>query len=440
MLGSKTRATVRELTSQVEELRAQATLLGSWDNGATYATWSGQDVDKKTSLQLLAVYGSVRMISDGISTMPVDVYRRKSDGVSEVIATPRWLEEPMIGVPFMAWCSELLTSLLLDGNSFFTVTRDDAGRIIELIPLANETVRVMYFGTEKTYLVNGIPFTKELVHIKAMTLAGSLLGLSPVEYARQTIGLGLAAEKYGSEFFNGPGNMPGVIEAPYAMQPEEMTSTARAWRDFRRKGGNGLPGVLQNDAKFHAIGVTQEQAQFLETRQWSAAEIAGQMFLLDPTDLGIPVAGTSLTYANQEQRNSRRLMVAFLPWMVRIEQALSALLFNPRYMKFNPAALVRGDLKTQYEAFAIGLAGAPFLGVDEVREKIDLGPMPESDTPDVPDVPDPADVPAEPQTNSETINITVQLPDTPEEPPRKVTRTLERDAEGRVLRLFEETA
>lgn len=377
MFGAKTRNLVNSLQSEVSELRGQATTWGTWTGDVATKTTSGQSVDKLKALQLLAVYGSVRMISDGISTMPADVFRRKGDGTSEGLPTPSWLVEPMLDVSFSEWASQILTSLLLDGNSYIVVLRNDRQAIVELVPLANEAVRVVRRGGRKVYEVNSVPFPGELVHIKGMMLAGSDVGLSPIEYAKETIGLGLATGAYGAQFFDGPGNMPGVIEMPRPAQPGIMQETAKAWQKFRKQGGQGLPGVLQDGATWKPTGVTNENAQFLATQQWTAAEIVGQLFLLDPSDLGIPVVGTSLTYGNLEQRNARRLQVALLPWMVRIEHAVSALLYNPRYMRFNPASLLRGDLKTQYEAFRIGLGdGVPFLVVDEVRDKIDLPPMP----------------------------------------------------------------
>lgn len=378
----------------VGELREQATTWGSWP-GEVSGTWSGMPVDRNKSLQLLAVYGSVRMISDGISTMPIDVFQRRANDVPKPIQTPAWLDEPMVDIPFSEWCSQVLTSLLLDGNSYIAVMRNDRGAIVELVPLGNDTVRVVRQSGRKVYLVNGSPFAGELLHIKGMMIAGSDVGLSPIEYARQTIGLGLAAEKFGAQFFDGPGMMPGVIEMVKPAQPGIMAETAKAWQKFRKQGGMGLPGVLQDGATWKPTGVTNEEAQFLATRQWSAAEIAAQMFLLDPNELGIPIQGTSHTYANLEQRETRKVRTTFLPWMIRIERALSALLFNPRYMKFNPSSLLRGDLLTQYQAFAIGLGGLPFLDVDEVREKIDLGPMAEASPGLVA-----ADVP---QTNSATF-------------------------------------
>jgi HK97 family phage portal protein len=135
--------------------------------------------------------------------------------------------------------------------------------------------------------------------------------------------------------------------------------------------------VLPDGATWKATGVTNEQAQFLATRKFTAAEIAAQMFMVDPSELGIGVEGQSLTYANLEQRNTRFVRVSLLPWIVRIEKTLSDLMLNPRYMKFNVDGLLRGDISARYASYAVGLSNG-FLAVPEVREFEDLGPMVDS--------------------------------------------------------------
>ena len=168
---------------------------------------------------------------------------------------------------------------------------------------------------------------------------------------------------------------------------------AEHWKKKRSRRGKGLPGVLESGATWKPTGVTNEQAQFLATRKFTAAEIAGQMFLLDPSDLGIPVEGTSLTYANLEQRNARRVQVTLLPWIIRIEKALSALLFEPRYMKFNVEGLLRGDTLNRFQAYALAetinasaatRGEAPLFKTTEMREREDLPPLPDLPAPPPP--------------------------------------------------------
>ncbi len=356
-----------------QERVMQATDWGTWPGDTPVNTWSGQRVTADTSLQLLAVHGCVRLITDSISTLPVDVFRRQGDDKVEVPA-PLWLDEPTIDLDRTAWFTQLLTSLLLHGNCFLWVTRTASMQIVEVIPLDPAKVEVKRVNGRKTYWIGGQPFPGEIHHIKGMMLPGTDLGMSPLEYARQSIGLGLAALDYGSKGFENEWNMPGVIEMPRTAQPDTMKATADAWRRARSKGGRGLPGVLQDGAVWKPTGVTNEQAQFLATRQWTAAEIAGQVFMVDPSDLGIPVAGTSLTYGNLEQRNIRRVQVTLLPWIVRAERAVSTLLSVGAYMKFNVEGLLRGDTLARAQAYELlGQLGA--LTVDEMRQLEDRPPL-----------------------------------------------------------------
>lgn len=346
---------------------------GSW--GESGASAGLPRVTQSSAMQLLAVYGSVRLIADSISTMPVDVFRQDAAGLAIEQTGPAWLSEPTPDLTFEAWLGQVLSSLLLHGNAYVQVFRAGA-RIVALVPLDPAVVSVRREGGRKVFAINGRDAVGvEILHVQALMLPGTDVGLSPIEYARQSVGLGLAAQQYGAEFFAGEGNMPGVIEMPGDALPGQEAELAKQWRRKRTTGGRGLPGVLKNGAQWKPTGVTNEQAQFLATRQYTAAEIAGQMFLVDPSDLGIPVQGTSLTYSNLEQRNARRVQVTLLPWIVRLERALSSLLPAPRYVKFNVSGLLRGDQKARYESYAIGILNG-FLDPSEPRGWEDLGPMP----------------------------------------------------------------
>ena len=361
------------------EERAQATTWGEWpgDNVPGFAT----NVSDQSALQLLAVAGCVRLIADSIATLPVDVYREDSQGIKTEIESPRWLDNPTIDLDFTSWCTQIITSLLLHGNAYFVVTRNETRQIVELPVVDPLIVQVYRENGMKRYRIQGQRFDGELVHIKGMMLPGADLGLSPLEYARQSIGLGLNALEFGQDLFHQSLNMPGVIEVPKRMQPDQMVAMAQAWKRARTRRNRGLPGVLEDGATFKTTGVTSEQAQFLQTRQWTAAEIAGQVFMVDPSDLGIPVTGTSLTYSNLEQRNIRRLQVTFLPWIIRIEKAISSLLPQPRYMKFNVDGLLRADSTARWanyqvasniNAQAAGYGQPPVLLTSEMRDFEDL--------------------------------------------------------------------
>ena len=405
----------------VEE-RAQATTWGDWQGDNM--TVAGSPVGELAAMQLLAVAGCVRLIADSIATLPVDTYRRNAAGDQLEVNPPAWLKDPTVDLDFTSWCTQAITSLLLHGNCYILVQRNTLGQIVE-IPIADpQAVAVFRDRGTIRYRINGVVYEGQVVHIKGMMLPGYDTGLSPLEYARQSIGLGLNAVEFGIDQFSMFNNMPGVIEIPKRAQPDQMTAMAQAWKRARSKRNRGLPGVLEDGATWKSTGVTNEQAQFLQLRQWTAAEIAGQVFMVDPADLGIPVAGTSLTYANLEQRNIRRLQVTFLPWIVRLEKALSALLPQPRYMKFNVDGLLRGDSTTRWmiyktaseiNAAAVGYGQGPVLTTTEMRDFEDLNALDPSLMPVVPAA-EPAPAPVQ-MNSAPPVHVTVVMPENRSEAP-----------------------
>jgi HK97 family phage portal protein len=353
-----------------EERAVQAVAWGDWGDGGA-GTWAGVRVDSTNATQLLTVYGCVRLIADQVSTLPAHVYNDAGQ-----VTAPPWLEYPLPGVHRVSWLTQILSSVLLDGNAWIMVLRSN-GQISSLPVIADSRVTLTAENSRRVVLIDGQPTPSEVLHIPGLMLAGSNRGVSPVEAARQSIGAGMAAQEFGSRFFAQGANLGGVIEDPGEFNPDKAKEWARQWtRKHSGRDKSHLPGVLQGGASWKPTGVTNEQAQFLQTRQFGAAEIAGQMFLLDPSDLGIPVAGTSLTYASLEQRNQRRVEVALMPWIIRLEMALSSLLARPRYVKFNLGQLLRGDTKTRYEAYQIAIQSG-FMLPNEAREFEDWKPFPE---------------------------------------------------------------
>lgn len=358
-----------------EERAVQATTWGSW--GDEGPTWSGARVDSKNATQLLTVYGCTRLISDSIATLPIDVYR-DVDGRPVEQKVPQWLVEPIVGLHRVSWLTQVLSSLLLDGNAYIAILVGDSG-INELVPLDATRVTVKRVEGRRVVHIDGAPAPFRVLHIPGLMMAGSEVGVSPIEAARQSIGMGMAAQEFGARFFGQGAVLSGVIETPNALTPDAATKMAKAWgRKHSGRDKSHLPGVLEGGATWKPTGVTNEQAQFLETRGFTAAEIAGQMFLLDPTDLGIPIAGTSITYANLEQRNVRRWQVALLPWIVRLETAFGSLLPAPRYVKFNISALLRADAKTRMDTHVAAVSGGIFTA-NERRALEDEPPLPGGD-------------------------------------------------------------
>jgi HK97 family phage portal protein len=144
-------------------------------------------------------------------------------------------------------------------------------------------------------------------------------------------------------------------------------------RRRQRHQGNRDIAVLGSGARFQAITIAPEEAQFLETTQANIRTIA-RYFGVQPELIGAD-SGNSLTYANVEQRALDFLTFGLRPWLVRLETAISALLSSTTTVKFNAAALVRTDLLTRYQAHESAIRAGWRLR-SEVRELEDLPPIP----------------------------------------------------------------
>lgn len=387
----------------------------AWGDMRGAETWSGSVVNNDTAIRTLAVYGCARFIADGISTLPVDVYRRDGDARIEV-TKPTWLLQPTPELDTVAWLGQLLTSLLLAGNAYVFKTRDPGtGGFKELRPLDPSKVQVRREAGRKVFFVEGKTFTSfDIMHIPGLMWPGADIGLSPVEMARQTIGAGMSAEEYAARFFGQGATTAGIIENPNAMPPEGPGSPGALAKMFARlhsgKSKAHLPAVLEGGATWKATGITNEQAQFLQTRQFTAAQIASMMFLIDPTEFGMSMdKGSSITYANLEQRTARKVTVTYLPWIVRIENAVSELLAKPRYMKLNVKGMLRGDTLTRFQTYnaaevinasAVARGDKPVMLTEEMREFEDMAPLVDVPTP-----------PAAPAAAAPVTNNNFTLPD-----------------------------
>jgi phage portal protein BeeE len=137
-------------------------------------------------------------------------------------------------------------------------------------------------------------------HVRAFTAPGQVLGLSPIQHARPAIGLGLGAERYAAKFFGESAIPSGVLTSDQDIKPDRADQLKARWRE--RHQGNRDIAVLGSGARFQAVTVPPEEAQFLETTRANIATIC--RYCNVPPELVGGESGGSLTYANVEQRGA----------------------------------------------------------------------------------------------------------------------------------------
>ena len=334
------------------------------------STYAAVPVNPSTAMQHSAVWACVNLIAGSISTLPLAAYR---DGDETPLATlPPILRQPSASWSLPDFLYAALQSLLLRGNCYgLIVDRAGAGLLPSQVELlVPERVGVQVDG-RVIWRIDGQEIDPaSLWHVKAFTAPGQVLGLSPIQHARQAIGLGLAAEKWAAKFFGESAIPSGVLTTDQDLKRDRAMELKELWNASHH--GNRDIAVLGGGAKFQAVTIAPEEAQFLETTQANIRTIA-RYFGVQPELIGAD-SGNSLTYANVEQRALDFLTFGLRPWLVRLETALSALLSSTTTVKFNAAALVRTDLLTRYQAHESAIRAGWKLR-SEVRDLEDLPPI-----------------------------------------------------------------
>jgi HK97 family phage portal protein len=335
-------------------------------------TAAGETVTTDSALRLSTVWGCIRLLSDSVSTLPLQVFRGDD---RDALPTPALLQRPSADFPELSdWLWAVMASLLLRGNCWGVVTdRAGAGMLPAQVDLVHpDRVAVTLEEGRWVYRVAGKEYDRaDLFHLKAYPFPGSPLGLSPIQYAREAIGLGRGAEKYGARFFGDGATPQGVLTTEQHIGQEAAEALSERWD--KRHGGRRRIAVLGDGARFQAVTIAPEEAQFIETQKFSVSTICRFFGVPAGMMAGSELAG-HLDYSSPEMRSVDFLQYSVRPWLHRIERAVSKLLPSTQAAKFNAGGFVRPTLKERYEAHEIALR-AGFLTVNEVRELEDRPPL-----------------------------------------------------------------
>jgi len=354
----------------------------------TQRTTSGEVVNYDSALTLSAVYGACRLLSDTISTLPLDVYSRK-DGVETAFRpVPGWVERMSPVFSNTEVIGQALMSLLLDGNAYMATLRDDRGRVLELTVLDPSTItpklgaseegrRVLRFTSSHT--PNETFSARDITMLRGLMKPGSLEGVSPIKAAREMLGLALGSQRYGASFF-GNGGLPGaLIEVPGQLSTDGAEQLKAAWDDVHRGAGNGHRlAVLTEGAQFSSVSLSPEDSQFLLTKQAAVADVA-RLYGVPPHLLADASGSTSWGSGLHEQ-NVAFSMYSLRPYVARVEQAFSQILGSEgtvAYVKFDLASLNRGTTES-LDRYSKGLMAGIF-SIDEAREALALPPLPDGE-------------------------------------------------------------
>jgi HK97 family phage portal protein len=353
---------------------------------------AGAVVTPDTAITLSAVFSGVRLISETFGCLPAHVFQRNTDTAGTRIAaehplTDRLLYAPNPEMTSQAFFETLESHALFRGNAYAEIAfaqhgGPNGGAPVALWPLPPTTQPKRTRNGELYYSVplpggGHQPLARHsVIHIPGLGFDG-IKGYPIVEMLKETFGLGLATNESAARFFGDGMQIGGVLEHPEELS-DEAAERLKTWRAENSGLSNAHRiAILEEGMKYNPIGVAPDQAQFLETRKFQVIEIA--RILRIPPHLLYDL--DRATFSNIEEQGIDFVTYTLTPWLRRWELELRRKLFNSLelrqgyYVKFNPAALLRGDTTKRYAAYAVALNNG-WLNVDEVRALEDLPPLP----------------------------------------------------------------
>ena len=354
-------------------------------------TGSGMRVSPDSALRLAAVYACVRVLSESMASLPLVIYQRRADGGKDKV-TDHWLYRLLAKRPNrfqnpFEWREMLQGHLALRGNAYNQIITNAKGEVVELMPLHPDRIRLELlpsgeyryrftdrFGTE-SILPRG-----EVWHLRGLSSDG-LMGMSPIELARESLGMALAAQDYGARFFaNDAKPTGGWIEFPGSFKDSEAKKVFRESYQQAQSGANrGKVLVLENGMKFHEVGVTNKDAQFLELRKFQITDVA-RLFRVPPHMIGDL---DRATFSNIEQQSLEFVMHTMTPWAERWEASIESDLLlegDDIEVEFDFANLMRGDAASRASYYQSGIQNG-WLTRNEARIAENLNPLEGLDEP-----------------------------------------------------------
>ena len=355
-------------------------------------TTSGKAVTERSAMQMTAVYSCVRILAEAVAGLPLNLYRYTEDGGKEkAIDHPLYLllhDEPNPEMSSFVFRETLMTHLLLWGNAYAQVIRNGKGEVVALYPLMPNKMTVdrdergqLYYSYQRSndeaIRSKGqtvILRPSDVLHIPGLGFDG-LVGYSPIAMAKNAIGMAIACEEYGAKFFANGAAPGGVLEHPGTIKDPQRVR--ESWQStFGGSGNANKIAVLEEGMKYTPIGISPEQAQFLETRKFQINEIA-RIFRVPPHMVGDLEKSS---FSNIEQQSLEFVKYTLDPWVTRWEQSIQRSLLTQEekaayFVKFNLEGLLRGDYQSRMQGYAIGRQNG-WMSANDIRELENLDRIP----------------------------------------------------------------
>ncbi|MEZ1534847.1 phage portal protein [Pseudomonas asiatica] len=343
---------------------------------------AGVNITVQTAESISAVYAAVAAISESVGSLPLDVYRRTDDGRDKARSHPLYAllhDAPNEWQTALEFREQLQRHILLRGNAYARIRWSGAGRVQALEPVNPDSVsilrssaseRLVYEYTDRHGKLQRLT-ADEMLHIKFHSDDG-VLGRSPIQVARDTLGLALAERTHGTMMFAQGTKLSGVIETAPGTTKEQATQIRESWAAGQAGVNNhGKTPVLPQGAKYSTVAMTLEDASWIEARRLSVEEVA-RLFRVPPVLIGDL---REANYSNAVELGRYFVTHTLRRHLVAWEQAINrTLLGSGFFAEHNVEGLLRGDSLNRAQFYQRGIEDR-WLLPSEVRRMENLPPV-----------------------------------------------------------------
>lgn len=345
---------------------------------------SGEVVTIEKALQLDAVWACVNLIRNAVVMLPCLVY--KADGVT--VDEDSILYELLHDMPNLDdtasdfWAMAALC-LCLDGN-FFAEKKYNGDKLIALNPLPPLDVEVCrdrgnnrYYELTESGKKRRIPEAR-MFHVRGATLPGCDRGMSPIGVVRNTVGNALAGERVAGKMFANGFQVSGVLTSDQILKPEQRKQLGETLQQFAGSDRAGKVAVLEAGLEYKQLTINPNDAQMLETRQYSVEQIC-RIFGVPPVMIGHAANGTTTWGSGIEQLILQFTKTCLGPLVKSIESAIYRDLLDSKtrkttFVKFSMEGILRGDSAARAE-FLSKMVQSGTYTVNEARAYENKAPV-----------------------------------------------------------------
>lgn len=352
--------------------------LGGWFGG--YGTATGKNVNENSALQVTAFFACIRLLAETMGAMPSAIFAKEKNGnaaraedhpLHEVL-----VEQPNSDMNGVEYREASTSNLAARGNTYSIIERRSSGDLISLYPVATARVQIKRDESTNFEIRYGINDrgkqewypSEKIWHRRGFSFDG-LIGLSPLQCAREAIGLSLAGEEFNARLFG-----QGLVPSALVSIPQWLTDEQRIIADKKllemHTGAQNLrkPMLLEGGMKVEAGLMTPDDAQFLQLRQFTVIEIC-RMLGVKPHMIA---ALERATDNNIEKLSAEFVTYTMLPHMIRDEKAARQLLKpadkNKFFYRYNAEGLLRADSAARAALYSILLQNG-VVNRNHVRSK-----------------------------------------------------------------------